>query len=254
MEDVLGLDMTALATTMDRLRVAVFVREVLKKMSDIGSTFDVASPVALGPIIEQATDRFQEHGWLVDDGEDFDDVVSCLRAQQVLTRTADGITISTRRLVNGTIDDDIEALTRDVDALFIQCNEEYDTSRDADGRVRQLDGRDFALQPRGSLTRGLARDERAAKARKRSASGSRAVGDLALFQTSSVANGGAEEPQLSGHAQEFVGWCAAAAGQMYNGVQLPDTKEVRPRDVCRPLKTSTELRTTLTSVDVWRPL
>ena len=52
------------------------------------------------------------------------------------------------------------------------------------------------------------------------------MGDLEMFASNSVAEGGDQEIMLSGHAQEFVQWCAAPGGDVLNGVELPPTKEV----------------------------
>lgn len=79
----------------------------------------------------------------------------------------------------------------------------------------QVDGRRFRIAPQGSFARQLARADGAEKSKRRSVSGAYAVGDAHLFGDETD---GSEQQTYSGHAAEFMQWCAAE-GRL-NGVEL----------------------------------
>lgn len=111
----------------------------------------------------------------------------------------------------------------DTDALMQLCHDGIEsileTGEPPSGARRvEVDGEAFASFPDPQWTRGLVRVDRRAKAARRSPSGKRAVGDLAiLFDEGDGSDGG---PQVSGHAEEFCGWCAASAGATHARTRL----------------------------------
>ena len=85
----------------------------------------------------------------------------------------------------------------------------------AESMYVRVDGRRFQVAPQGTFARMLARADGAEKSKRRSVSGAYATGDAHLFGD---ATDGSEKQTFSGHAAEFMQWCAAD-GRL-NGVEL----------------------------------
>lgn len=112
----------------------------------------------------------------------------------------------------------------DTDALMQLCHDGIEsilaseTGEPSAARRVEVEGEAFASFPDPQWTRGLVRVDRRAKAARRSPSGKRAVGDLGILLNEGDGSDGG--PQVSGHAEEFCGWCAASAGATHARTRL----------------------------------
>lgn len=217
MDKVLGLDSHGQGSCgMDKVRAAVFVRAIYSMGAITGDDFSRSRAINLLDAVAIAKRTFEEAGYILDDDDIFADICLYLQRAHVLQANADddNILVRTKRTVQSLQQDD-EA---DLDAEVRELLEEYSPAA-RDDREIEIDGSLCMVHPKESTTRGLARAQRAVRAGQRSTSGQRAVGDQSLVRNEDMIG-------VSGHAAEFVTWCAQLGGTTFNGVTLPECKEV----------------------------
>ena len=255
MENVLGLEhvpgwgtQSQNLSRFDRMRALFLLAEMLSR-GEI--TSDWSTPVDCEEVLHNAANHCDSQGFSCVAEDDF---INVLRVMQTVFRLSYGSTeggdeeLISWRTMRPTVEVhslDKEAVDSELTALLL-------TLRDEGGNRRQVqvsNGEQFMMHPNAMLSRHLSRSGRVERAQNRSASGKRAVGDAAQF-TSTVGGSEGEGPQitLSGHAQEFMDWCCAEGGTIYNGVTLEDAKEKLvpnpfPNPFPNPNRTLTRTRT-----------
>jgi hypothetical protein len=231
MDAVLGIDSVNYFSTVPspdwaRLRAMIFVEKLHSNKSlDWNFYAQPQLPTVRSTISQEARERFDGLGFILDEDDHFCDVCTFLEERGILTfgETTDSLVLHRKSQRDGDHDDDAAALAEDIQELVERMR--ADDEEEDDPRQISFGGQNSMLQPRGSTMRLLARGDRADKASRRSASGSRAVGDSERLDDDATDGMGAR--LLGGHAAEFVGWCKAHPGELYNGVELSSTKEVR---------------------------